>query len=386
MGLRAPNINDSMARLVSIKAQRQRTIYEERKKWAEGSTLDIRVPNDTTAKRGTLKVKGRFRVNYASGSPIADEGGFASRIFNRIDVSDGGDTFKNIDALIAAKIEQIVTGVRPSKCYSTSASAPTTTVPTTSCPESGPAFVYPATTQYVHFEEDIEINFEHLFAYGFGKQATLWCTKNKNNCRIKIGCGSLANLQRKESSPVAITYDNIDIDISFTMTELPHVDQDPAKPFLLFKEHILPLRIPVGASNAGIEIPKSVGKITGIGLLVRNSSANRLLSDTALKQFKLSGNGQRDFINADFRELQSSTHGAFGVSENRRASSKQSMTGFAFYNAIADGDLANYGIPVGELDNLTAYFDVNGPTDTDAEAGTDIEVLMLIQEIRQRSA
>lgn len=387
MGLRlqSPDAASSMERLVRIRAQKQRTLYEETKKYAEGSTLEFKLPNDTVIKRATMKVKGYFRVNYSSGSPVADEGGFASRIFNRIDASDAGDTFKNIDALIASKIEHLVGSARPVRCYSTSAGVPTTGVPTTECPVSGPAFVYPATTQYINFEEDIEINLEHLFAYGFGKQATLWSTKNKNNCRVKVLCGALKNLQRAESSPVAITYDAINIDITLTLTELPHVEEDPKAPFLVFKEHLLPLQIPTGATQAYVEIPKSVGKITGIGLLVRNSSANKTLSDTALKSFKLLGNGQREFVNASFRELQSSTENAFGVADNKRATSKKALTGFAFYNAIADGDLANYGIPVGELNNLIAYFEAAGAGDLDAEAGSNIEVLMLIQEVRQRT-
>jgi hypothetical protein len=370
-------------RLQGVRSQRIRTNFAERQAYVQSSTIDMKIPSDTAIKRAILVVRGSFRVTYAAGSPVADETGFIGRIINRIECVEGNDTFKAIHPAIARRLSKMLNGQALRRAYATSASTPTSELPTTECPESGPAFVYPATTQTVYFEEAMAVDFEDPFAYGFGKQASIWVTKGKQNCRFRITTGSLASLQRDESSPVSITYDQLNINMSLVLVESPNVEEPSGRPFPVYKESLIPVLLQAGAGGQSFELPKG-GIYLGAALLVRNSSVNHTLSDTAVRNWKITGNGERDFLNSDFKELQMFNEDWIGQVGNNMVASKRALTGFAYANFRLDGDISGSGIPSLDLSNLISYWDTRGPSDGDAETGP-FTILLALQELRLRS-
>lgn len=365
-----------------IASQRYRSIYQERQAFAEGTVKEFKIPTDTVSKRAVLRVSGSFQITH-SGAPTVDEGGVLGRILSLIQVSDGNDQWKNIDPLMQRKFAHLVTGKLPLRRYATGASAPTS--PTAEMATAGAPFSMPATTQYVYFEEELPIFFEDILAYGLGKQATLWDTKGNVGARIRVTCGTIANLAQAGALGTGVSYSNISINMDLILVEVPHESNDPKNPFLRLKQALIPFSVPPGSQAYGFELPKTRGKILDCAFLVRDSSSSALLSDTAIKKVRMIADGNDARLDANFRDLQA-TNRQHGYADNVMASGRHSMQGFAFANFRQDGDIAKSGIDLSQLSNLVVNFDASSSTDSPAESGTSISVLVAYTELRSAVA
>lgn len=367
-------------RLQTIAAQGYRTISQERQSFAEGQVKEFKLPTDTTIKRFVLRVHGYFKITYSS-APTFDEAGFLGRILSLIQVSDGNDTFKNIDPVHARRMAHLVRGVPPKRRYATGAAIQY--VATADASIAGAPLSPPTSTHYIYIDEELPIEIEDPMAYGFGKQATLWSTKGNNACRVRVICGSLSNLAEAGAGGDA-TYSEINLNMDLSFVEVPHIDENPKAPFLSVHEALYNLQIPVGSTAYGFELPKSKGKLLNMSLAVRNSATAKKFSDTAVKKVRVVGNNSRNFLEANWMDLQGMNKQAFGPGDDQMTSGRHPLQGFALANFIQDGNIQEYGIPMDELSNLIVNFDTSGSSDNPAESGSTIGVTLAVRELRQR--
>lgn len=366
--------------LSEIQAQEYKTISSERQSFAEGQIKEFKIPSDTTIKRAVLRLHGSFVLTH-SGTPTFDEAGFMGRLITLIQVSQGNDVFKNIDPSIARRLQHLFSGRAPIRRFATNATPPVE--PTTEAPTGAP-LTNPTSTQTTYIDEEISIDFEDPFASDFmQKQATLWSTHGKNNCRVKVQCSTLANLAEAGAGGTSAVYSSISLNMDLTLVCVPHVRENPDAPFLMYQESLVTLQIPIGSTTYGYQLPKSSSKILGLAALVRQSATAQKLSDTAVKKLKLAANNSRSFIDANFKDLQRSNVRTYGPEGEVMASSRHPLIGFAYASFRRDGDIVNNGIP-GDLDSLILGVETSGSGDSPAESGTNVTALVAIHELREQ--
>lgn len=376
-----PPNDTQVLNLSAVPAQCHRTYFQEQQKFEEGQVKEFKVSSDTKSKRFVLRAWGTFKLTY-SGAPTFDEAGFLGRILNLIQVSDGNDTFKNIDPTIARRLAHLRNGKPPRRRYATGASKPA--VPTAEMALAGAPITAPTSTYYVYFEEELPINLEDEFAYLLGKQVTLWNTSGNQAARVRVICGSLSNLAEANGAGTGVTWnDDYSINMEISAVETPDVIEDPTKPFWVLKETLHNLTVPSGSTGYGFQIPQSSGRILGMSCLVRDTSSAKKFSDTAIKRMRLIANNSRQFVDGSFQSIQAQNVESFGPADNIMASGRHSLQGFAFMNFRKNGDIVNSGIPIGALDSLILSFDSAGAGDSPSESG-DIKVLLAIQELRPK--
>ena len=365
--------------IADIQAQSYATLSSERQTWAEGALKEFKVPSDTCVKRAILRIHGTFQLTHG-GAGVFDEAGFAGRLISLIQLAQGNDTFKNIDPTIARRMQHLISKSPPRKRYATGASAPV--IPTAEAADSGAPLAWPTSTHYIYIDEEISIDLEDPLASDFQqKQATLWSTHGKNNCRVRVQCAALSNLSEAGNLGTSAVYGSANINMDLTLVTVPHVRENPKSPFLVLQESLLTLSVPSGSTNAQIQLPKSASKILGMAFQVRDTSSNSKMSDTAIKRVRLSGNGSRNFLDVAFKDLQRINVETFGPEGNRMASGRHNLQGCAMASFRRDGDIASNGIP-GDLDSLILGFESSGSADTGMTESGNINVLVAIQELR----
>lgn len=371
----------ALGSIADIQAQEYKTLSQETQTFAEGQLKEFKMQSDTTVKRMIIRVWGTFRITHA-GVPTYDEGGFLGRMLSFLQVSQGNDAFKSIDLLMARRLQHIFSKKPPSRRWGTGATA-VAAVATAEASLSGAPMTAPATGQFIFIDEELSIDLEDPLASDFmQKQATLWSTHGKNNCRVRVQCGTLAGLHEFGAGGTSVVYDNISIQMELTLVTVPHVRENPKAPFLVYQESLLSIPVSSGSSNFGYQLPKSTSKILGMGFLVRDTSGNKKLSDSAIKRLRLKANNSREFLDTTFRGLQRMNLETFGPADANMVASRHPLQGFAYASFRRDGDIVNNGIPA-DLDSLVLSFESSGSGDTPSESGT-IEVTVALQELRQQ--
>lgn len=368
--------------VADIQCQEYKTISQENQSYAEGALKEARLPSDTTIKRLIVRVFGTFQITH-SGAPTFDEGGFLGRIISFIQLSEGNDTFKTIDPLMHRRLQALWGRKAPSRRVGTGATAAAATAAAAEASAQGAPSAAPVTGHYIFIDEFVAIDLEDpLASDNAQKQATLWSTQGKNNCRVRVQCGTIANLAEAGALGTGVSYGNINLTIETTLVTVPHVKENPKFPFLVYQESLIPINVPAGSTSFGFQMPKSASKILGLSFLVRDTSASLKLSDTAIKKLRLTGNNSRFFLDSSWKGLQGVNQETYGPADNNMVAGRHSLSGFASASFRRDGDIANNGIP-SDLDSLILGFEASGSSDTPSESG-NIQLLVAVQELRSR--
>lgn len=302
--------------------------------YAESTVKTTDLPRDTVIKRIEIDLMGTFVVTYASGSPVAHSKGVAAQICPRLDVIiDGQRTVKSVDIHMLELMNSLQYGSRPRRAYSTGASITTERAGTESY--SGAAFVYPATTQTVLVNEKFILNFENPFAYDMGREATMLNIKNVSSAEIRYNFAAASNVQRDESSAVAVTYSSLNLHFTPTLVEAREIPSNAQ--FLDFKETVKRTSFSSEVRDSLIDLPRGNG-LAGLAIMVRDGDANRTLVDRGLRDLQLLINGQSIVQRTTFVELQDSNLARYGV-YSPLASGVHLLKGFAFMNLLKNGDI-----------------------------------------------
>lgn len=350
--------------------------------YASGRPTTFDLPRDTVLKRIDWRLEGYWSNTYASGSPIAHSQGVADRICPNLDiVIDGQRVVKSISPYMQQMLNHLYSGNRPRRAYTNTASA---AVPTTlragTETVSGAAFVYPATTFYTLINEAWSMFFEQPWAYSFGAMATLLNIKNVSSAVARFNFVDISNIQRDESSPVSITYGDINLNFILQLIEAREVASE--QNFFDFKETYKEIQVSAQATNLLIDLPRGNG-ISGIALLTQNGDANRSLNDRSIRSLQLQVNGANIVQRTEFVDLQESNQVRYGANDPM-ASSDHSLEGFAYMNLLKSGDIRsalNSSISSG-VDQVQLSVDTASTTAPDAATYTNpIKIKVWTQEI-----
>lgn len=343
----------------------------------DGQSIVFDLPLDTAIKRANIRCYGYFSVTYASGSPIADSAGFSGRLLARCDVvAAGGDTVKSIDPYMMQKQQLLLNTIMPRRAYATSASQPTSLRAQTDS-SSGAPFVYPATAQFVVINEAFTLYFEHPWIYNAqGGRQTLLYTRGMNSCQLVLQVGAVANLQRAETSPVAVTYGSVSLSFEVQLIENPWVVEDPKDPFLYFRE-ITKHAFFSGETRNGIVDVKTGGMITGFHFLVRNGDVNKSLSDIALTRMRLKANTSNTIADVTFLGQQEENISRYGV-DSKLSSGVHSLSGYCYLGLMSNGavqtalDSSRYSTLVLDMDTASGSVGTDQATYTNS---VDVEIM-----------
>lgn len=346
--------------------------------------VSLDLPKDTCIKRIEIRLKGQHDVTYASGSPIGAPQGFMGRwLSGGISVVANGSRYvKAVDPYLLRCEQHIITGFSPERSYSSSASAPTTFIGQTEMP-FGAAEVIPATTQFVVANETVTIFFENQFAYNFGAQASLFNTRGLSSCVMNFNFTDISNIQRDETSPVAVTYGNINLSLSVVLVESPDVDTDAR--FLDYKQTFKRVQFSSQTSAGAIDLPRG-NLLCGLSILVNDGDANKTLSDKALTLIELRANGSRVLQASSFLDLQQSyraSKGVYAPKGTASASVTHALQGFAFMNLLKNGDIRT-ALDSKSFDQLQLLCTTAASTGVDAATYTNpVTVTVQTHELAQ---
>ena len=300
----------------------------------------VDVPRDSVFKRFQVRMNLSFIVTYASGSPISSPDGVMNKILPRIDiVANGQDTIKSVEPYFMRMQGFLLSTQMPERAYSTSASAFTTALAQT---ESlyGQPFAYPATTQYVLVNESIYIYMECPWAYGAGRESTMWNTKRLSTAEMRFTFSDATAVQRAESSAVSVAYTSVSGSFEIMTVEAQHVDANMQ--FNYFKETTRAIQFSSETRDFAIELNRGAF-LTGLHFLVRNGDANKSLSDIAIKNLRLLLNGTRILQNVNsLAALQQENRQRYGVYAPKGTASAgitHSLQGYGFMNLLLNGEL-----------------------------------------------
>lgn len=347
--------------------------------FASSQTKASELPRDTVIKRCELHLAGQHDVTYSSGSPVLNQEGYWRLVPQIQVIIDGQRTVKSIDPYMQRFLNSLYAGNPPRRAYSSgSAAAYTTLLPATEWVSGTVA--YPSTTQFILINECIVMHFEMPWAYSLGREATMLNIKDVSSAEIRYSFASMDQIQRDETSPVSVTYANIDINITPTIIEARAVPRD--QQFFDFKETVTRFNFTGEVRDSEIQLPRG-NALAGIAFKVRNGSANRNLVDRGLRDIQLQVNGQQVLQRTTFHELQDDNQARYGMNDVR-ASSRHAMEGLAFMNLLINGRIdsaLNTTLGAG-VDQVRALVTTAPASGTDANTYTNpLEVSVWSQEI-----
>lgn len=351
-------------------------------KYVPGSTVSVKIPTDTAIKRMIVRLVGSTQCTY-TGSPVASPQGYLGRLCNRVSiVANGRDTIKNLNPYMSRCLQLLNKGVAGNRSFSLSASAPTSLIAGTERVQ-GPAFDYPATTEYLVLNETMEINFEHPLAYGQGKQASIFYTKNLSSAEMTFDFAPIERLQQ-DGGAVSVAYANANFDLEITIIESQSVEEDPKNKFLLFKEvHSVQ---PIGGQVSDLSFKLTRGNnLTGLSFLALNGDSNQSLSDAVIKNLKVLFNSREPVQECSWRGLQDDNRMRYGV-DAWKTSGNHPQKGFAHMNFMQYG-LAATGLPTQAFNELELRIDSAASTGVDAATYTVPAQLMVVtHELVQKAS
>lgn len=299
------------------------------------SNASIKIPTDTVYKRLALRFYGVITATYGSGSPIANELGMSQLIDSVQIVADGNRTLKNLHPYLSRMHTLMTRGHVPERANVTNTAS---TMLGQNESQNGAWFTYPSTTQNIILNESMEVNFENPLAYSENDRlATLFNAKGLSTVYLKANFLDASNLQRVESSPVAITYSAGDFKLKTSTIEAQSIPAE--QQFFDLKESFSSETF-TGQTNRR-EIKLNTGNLLcGIGILAKNGTANTLLSDVAVTSIELRVNGQRVVHETDFISSQQRLRARWGMVDSK-SSAGHNMKGFTFINLLNMGKISS---------------------------------------------
>lgn len=348
------------------------------------STATLDVPRDDVFKRLYLRLTGSVLVTFSAGSPVIGGLGFFARIVNKIEVvQNGQDTIKSVEPHML-RMQNILLGVHaPERAHSTSASAMTTRLAQTEQPFGGVA--YPATTEYLLFNESVVVYFEYPFAYSKGKQVSLWNTKGLSSAEIRLSMAPLTNLIEDGNTATVVYTEDLALAIDVELTSVPSIPRE--KDFMLYKQFIRRQTFSAEVRDYLIDLPRG-NYIAGLHILVRNGGTNKRLSDIAVKDIALLVNGQRIIQRSTFLTLQQKMRQEFSC-KSPKATAVNGIThelqGYAYMHLVRDGDVRTAldtslaaGVDLVQLAITTAS---SSGTDAATYTTNPVEVSIMVDEL-----
>lgn len=300
-------------------------------------SLDI--PKDTVIKRLEIRMKGSFDVTYAAGAPVSSPTGFMGRVIQggiQV-VANGSRYIKTLDPYMLSRMNLLLMGQVAERAYTTGAAAPTSHIAQTE-KAYGESFVYPATTQFVTINESIVISFEMPWADKFGRETTLFNTRNLSSAVIQFNFVDLSNIQQ-DGGAVAITYGNVNLSLYVSVVETPDIPRDQV--FLDYRQSFKRETFSSEQRGKLIDCPKG-NFLANIEFLVKNGDANKTLSDAAITDIELRLNGSRMVQSTTFLALQQGWRTRRGINSPRGTSSAgvtHALQGYAMMNLLKNEDI-----------------------------------------------
>lgn len=350
--------------------------------FVQNGNATVLIPRDTVLKRAHIYLEGSATATYAAGSPVASPYAI-DKLLTRLDVIiDGQRTVKSITPSIMEKLNTLYCGIRPKRAYGLPGATLNTLIASTETP-SGPAFVYPTTTEYLVWNEEFVLWFElppWAMAYEAGRSSTLLNCKNVSSAEMRFNFGAIENVQQ-DGGAVSITYGGVDLKFIPTIVEAREVPSDQI--FFDFKETMSRQSYTSEQREAQIQLPRG-NKLLGVGVQVRNGDSARSLVDRGIRNMQLVINGQSVLQRSTFRENQIALKSRYGASDDS-ASGKHTLEGFAYINLLQSGYLGsslNTSIGAG-VDTVNLVID-SAPDASgidDATYTNGLEVTVLAQEL-----
>ena len=331
------------------------------------TSVSIDIPKDTVIKRIACRVVAYTVTTFASGSPIGNELGIASLLTRMEVVAEGNRTIKSIHPYMQRMINLLTRGEFPERAYLENGSSARLA---TKESENGAAFVYGTTTQNLLINESFDINFELPWAYrDTDRMASLFNTKGLSSAFLKSTWGSAEGLQRYESSPAPVVYTETDVKLYSSIIEAQSVPADQT--FFDHKESFSSESFSSQTTRRQVKL--STGNLfCGLGILVKNGDANKLLSDKALTDIELRINGQRVLHQTNFLQLQQRMRARLGL-RSPKTTGAHNLKGFAFLNLLNGGMVGsalNTAKSAG-VDSLDLYVSTAAASGNDAATYTN---------------
>jgi len=324
-----------MAQGALIQAERRRRLSPVTFVENQVATLDI--PRDTVIKRAEFRLAGYFAPTYASGSPLPDVAGVASRICPRLDcVIDGNKNIKSVDIYMLEKEQMLLQGIMNERAWTDTGAATTPTTKLAGTEASyGVPFTWPTSTYYIVYNESFTMYFEMPWCDQYGREATLLNVKGVSSAEFRFAFGAMSNIQRYLASPVAVTYGTPDLQFVCTIIEAQDVPRESQ--FMDYKQTVKRVQFSSESRDTLVDLPKG-NLLANVAFLVRNGDNSKVLSDIALRDIKLLINGSQIIQSTSFLELQTSNRGRYGV-DAKKTGGRHSLEGYAFMNLIKNGDI-----------------------------------------------
>lgn len=355
----------------------------------------VQVPRDTVLKRMLLKLILQTQVTYASGSPTTSAQGVFDRICPRVElVVNGNRIIKSVRPHIGRLNNALMMGDFPRRAYLFGASAATVTRAQREWMAGTVA--YPATTQYMLFNEAFELSFENVWGYGGSREVSELDIRDVASCDLTFYWASISNLQG-DGAGATVTYST-----SPTVTIIPQIVENRARPrpqagqvLFDYVETSFSRTYTGQANNQQIDL-QTGNYLMGLGIYVNNGDTTQTPAENLLTQLSLQINGATAIQGpVAMQDLQDSNVSRFGMDTKfgladyaatiASTANVQPMSGFAHMNLVRNGDwntAINTSRQAG-VDSVKLQFNTPASTGTDAATYTNpLSVTVHTHEIR----
>lgn len=307
----------------------------------------VPVPRDTVLKRMMLKLIASFSVTYASGSPVTSELGVFDRVCSNIELNvNGNRIIKSVRPALARLHNIVLAGEIPRRAYSTSAGSPAQT--RASREWFAGTVAYPATTQFMLFNEVIELNFENPWGYGGSRKVSELDIRDVSSCDLKFSWLPVTNVQR-DGVGATVTYGSPVIQVN------PMIIENRARPrpqpgdVLFDYVETSFARTYTGAARSQQIDLQTGNHLMGIGIFCRNGDTFQTPQENLLTNIALYINGATAIQGPmSQQDLQDENEIRFGINDylgladyNATIASTADahpMRGFAMMNLVRNGD------------------------------------------------
>lgn len=358
--------------------------------------FSVPVPRDTVLKRMGLKLILQTQVTYGSGSPATSHQGVFDRICPRVELNvNGSRIVKSVRPHLVRMHNMIQNAEHPRRAYYFDSSAPTVTRAQREWVAG--VVAYPATTQYMLFNEMIELSFENPWGYAGSRSVSELDIRDVASCDMWFYWGAISNLQ-EDGVGASVTYST-----SPTVTVIPQIIENRARPrpqagdvLFDYVETSFAQTFTGQANNQQMQL-QTGNYLMGLGLYVNNGDTNLTPADNLLQQISLLINGASAIQGpiGNMADLQDENQVRFGVSDDMGladyASSIAStanvhpLQGFAMMNLIRNGDwntAINTSRQAG-VDTVKLQFNTPSSSGTDAATYTNpLQVTVHTHEMR----
>lgn len=358
----------------------------------------VPVPRDTVLKRMMLKLILSTQVTYAAGSPATSHQGVFDRVCPRVELNVNGNRIvKSVRPHLMRMHNILLNASLPRRAYYYSAAAATVTRAQREWLAG--VVLYPATTQYMLFNEAFELSFENPWGYGGSRSDTELDIRDVASCDLWFYWAAISNLQ-EDGVGATVTYST-----SPTVQVIPQIIENRARPrpqpgdvLFDYVETSFSRTYTGQANNQQIDL-QTGNYLMGLGIYVNNGDTNLTPAENLLTQMALYINGataiQGPVSHQDLQDENLNRFGAddkFGLADyNSTIASTANvhpLQGFAYMGLIRNGDwntAINTSRQAG-VDSVKLQFNTPASTGTDAATYTNpLQVTVHTHEIRPYS-